>query len=72
MAAKVALTQRSFARESVGFALGVEDWIISKSENVSEISLFNVSNAGEAVSLFNVSAAGLSLRLRRLQQKKFT
>ena len=69
MAAKVALTQRSFARESVGFALGVGDWIISKSEKVSEISVFNLSNADEVGPLFKVSAGCLSLRLRRLQQK---
>ena len=50
MAAKVALTQRSFARESVGFALGVGDWITSKSEKVSEMSVPNKSNAGATVS----------------------
>ena len=50
MAAKVALTQRSFARESVGFALGVGNWITSKSEKASEMSVLNKSNAGATVS----------------------
>jgi hypothetical protein len=40
----VALTQRSFARESVGFALGVGNWITSKSEKVSEISVLKMSS----------------------------
>ena len=62
MAAKVALTQRSFARESVGFALGVGDWITSKSEKVSEISALS-----DAVS--NVTGQSRSL-FRRLQQLK--
>ena len=74
MAAKVALTQRSFARESVGVALGVGNWITSKSEKVSETSVLNMSKADEtvsdAVSEFNVDAASLSRR-RRWQQEKF-
>ena len=64
MAAKVALTQRSFARESVGFALGVGDWITSKSEKVSEMSVLNKSDAGATVSESKVVPVAAVSRLQ--------
>ena len=66
----MALTQRSFARESVGFTLA-DDWTTSKSEKVSVRSLLNISSLSEAVSVSdpNVDVSGL-LGRRRLQQKK--
>jgi hypothetical protein len=65
----VALTQRSFARESVELALA-GDWTTSKSEKVSEMSVLNLSNADEVVS-DSADGNGLMGR-RRLQQKMFT
>ena len=76
MAAKTALTQRSFALEKPGCTdeveegRGVGNRTSSKSEEMSDaVSEFNVD---ETVSLFSVSSSDLSLRLRRLQQNKFT
>ena len=60
MAAKIALTQRSLARESVG---GVAGLTSSKSEKVS------MSGVSEAVSLFNVLDAGRVLRRFRWPQQ---
>ena len=68
----MALTQRSFARESVECrtGCGVAGWTTSKSEKVSEMSVLNKSNADEVVS-DSADGDGLMGR-RRLQQKMFT
>ena len=66
MAAKVALTQRSFARESVECRGAGEDWTNSKSENVSDAvseNVFGTVSDSEVVLLMR--------RFRRPQQEKF-
>ena len=62
----MALTQRSFARESFGFTLadGVVDWTSSKSEKVSEISVLKMSS----LSVLPDANETVSDGRRRLQQ----
>ena len=59
----MALTQRSFARESVELALA-GDWTTSKSEKVSEMSVLNKSNAGATVSESKVVPVAAVSRLQ--------
>ena len=73
MAAKTALTQRSFALEKPGCTDEVEEGCISsksEKESISSVSdAVSEFNVDGAVPVVRVSAGCLSLRLRRLQQE---